>query len=181
MSKLSFTKLGLTENKTVKLIPITTKNGEEIIEVKQYLPYQTKMEIMGNVINNCRDENGYNFHNLGKVKFYTDLNVIYYYTNLTFTEKQKEDEGKLYDLLLGNGIIDKILAVIPEYEKNILYNITEQQLQTIEKYANSARAIVKALTAEEENANPEILKQLQDQIKDPESLTLIKEILNKLD
>jgi hypothetical protein len=48
------------------------------------------------------------------------LEVIYQYTNLSFTEKQKEDPVKIYDLLEGNGIIDKIVAAIPEIEYNAI-------------------------------------------------------------
>lgn len=44
--KPTFTKLGLKINNTVKTIII----GDQEIEVKQYLPVNNKLEIIGNVI-----------------------------------------------------------------------------------------------------------------------------------
>ena len=37
-----------------------------------------------------------------------ELGNIEYYTNISFTEKQKEDVVKLYDILQSNYVIDKV-------------------------------------------------------------------------
>ncbi|WP_291627863.1 hypothetical protein [Clostridium sp.] len=39
---------------------------------------------------------------------FLELGIIEYYTNISFTEKQKEDVVKLYDILQSNDIIAKI-------------------------------------------------------------------------
>ena len=36
--------------------------------------------------------------------------MVYAYTNLNFTEKQKEDPFKLYDLLVGSGVIRAVVS-----------------------------------------------------------------------
>ena len=77
MSKISFTKLGLTKNQEVKQI---TWN-DQTIEIKQYLSIQDKMNLISAVLNNCQDEN--NFINEGKLQLYFDLEVIFRYTNIT--------------------------------------------------------------------------------------------------
>jgi hypothetical protein len=94
MAKVTFSSLGLKLNQEVKIITIKEKN----IEVKQYLPIQNKLEIVANVINNSQDDN--NFKNIGKVELFAALEIINQYTNITFTEKQKEEPWKIYDILI---------------------------------------------------------------------------------
>ena len=61
MAKISFTKLGLKPNNKVKTLEI----GELIIEVKQYLPVEKKLELITNVLELSHDSN--NFSNPIKV------------------------------------------------------------------------------------------------------------------
>ena len=110
MAKLSFTKLGLKPNNEV----VNIVHGDLTIEVKQYLPIEEKLEIITNVLELSHDQN--NFSNPIKVKVYTALEVIGKYTNISFTDKQKENPTKLYDLLNGNGLIEKIIGAIPQAE-----------------------------------------------------------------
>ena len=62
--KPTFSKLGIKINTNVNTAII---NGQEI-EVKQYLPVQQKLELIGNAINNAMDEN--NFNNIIKFKVF---------------------------------------------------------------------------------------------------------------
>ena len=84
MAKVSLTKLGLKVNQEIKTIEF----NEQIIEIKQYLPVNDKLELISNVINLAHDEN--NFSNPVKVSVFTTLEIMYAYTNINFTEKQKE-------------------------------------------------------------------------------------------
>jgi hypothetical protein len=81
MAKLSFTKLGLAQNKAVK----TINYNEQVIEIKQYLPVNDKLELISNVINLSADDN--NFANPVKVSVFAVLQIIETYTNISFTEK----------------------------------------------------------------------------------------------
>ena len=56
------------------------------------------------------------------------------YTNLSFTEKQKEDYAKLYDLFEENGIIDLIIAEIPEREYNYIIDGVNETADAVYKY-----------------------------------------------
>ena len=85
--------------------------NEQDIEVKQYLPISEKLTLISNVLNNAHDEN--NFSNPVKVNLFTALEIMYAYTNINFTDKQKEDPVKLYDLLSGSKLYDKIIENIP--------------------------------------------------------------------
>jgi len=41
---------------------------------------------------------------------YFNLYIVYFYTNLNFTDKQKEDPAKLYDQMESNGLITEVIA-----------------------------------------------------------------------
>ena len=66
---------------------------------------------------------------------YFHLYLVYLYTNINFTDKQKEDESKLFDVLLTNGIIEGVITTMPEAEYNMLVNLLNQlgEFQTIER------------------------------------------------
>ena len=113
MAKISFAKLGLAKNTGVA----TVCYNEQMIEVKQYLSVNDKLELISNVINCASDGN---FQNPVKVNVFTMLEILYFYTNINFTDKQKEDPCKLYDLVSGTGFLDKILEVIPDSELECL-------------------------------------------------------------
>ena len=106
MAKVSLTKLGLKVNQDVKIVDF----NEQDIEVKQYLPVNEKLELISNVINLSHDDN--NFANPVKISIFTTLEIMYAYTNINFTEKQKEDPSKLYDMLISSGLVKLTFAII---------------------------------------------------------------------
>ena len=88
MSRVPFTKLGLKKKEEIKNITI----NDQVIEVKQYLPISDKINIITNVIENSADDN--NFANPVKVEVFANLEIMYAYTNISFTDKQKGDPTK---------------------------------------------------------------------------------------
>ena len=105
MANIAFTKLGLKKNQEIKTIVINEQN----IEVKQYLPMNDKLSLMGKVLTDSQDDN--NFANPIKLEIFTNLYLIKFYTNITLTEKQWEDIPKLYDLLESNRVFDLIREI----------------------------------------------------------------------
>jgi len=69
------------------------------------------MELIAAVLNQCQDDN--NFINEAKIALFMNLEMVFRYSNISFTEKQKEDPAKLYDLLAGSGFFDDFFAVLP--------------------------------------------------------------------
>lgn len=173
MAKMPFSKLGL---KKVDEIQTITINGLEV-EVKQYLPVAEKLELIANVLNNSADDN--NFANPVKTYVLSHLEIIYAYTNLSFTDKQKEDPAKLYDILETNRVIDSIILAIPssEYE-NLIEDITST-IDAYYKYKNSALGILEAATTDYKNLDLEA-SDIQKKIADPDNLTLLKDVVTKL-
>ena len=94
MAKIAFTKLGLKKKDEVKTVNI----NNNVIEVKQYLPINDKLALISRVINLSHDSSN-NFANPVQIEVIGTIEIIMAYTNLSFTEKQKEDYAKLYDLL----------------------------------------------------------------------------------
>lgn len=173
MAKLSFTKLGLKPNNEIKTIEF----NEQIIEVKQYLPTDKKLEIITNVLELSHDQN--NFSNPVKVQVYTILEIIDKYTNISFTEKQKEDVLKLYDLLNSNGLIIEIINTIPEAEHKELVRGIYDTIESVYKYQNSILGILESISQDYSNLNFDA-SEIQKKLADPQNMELLKGIMTKL-
>lgn len=173
MSRVPFSKLNL---KKIDKVQVVTINGLEI-EVKQYLPVAEKLELIANVLNNSADDN--NFANPVKTYVLSHLEIIYAYTNLSFTDKQKEDPAKLYDILDTNGIIDSIILAIPPSEYDNLIEDITSTIDAYYKYKNSALGILEAATTDYKNLDLEA-SDIQKKIADPDNLTLLKDVITKL-
>lgn len=173
MAKVPFSKLNL---KKIDKVQVVTINGLEI-EVKQYLPVAEKLELIANVLNNSADDN--NFANPVKTYVLSHLEIIYAYTNLSFTDKQKEDPAKLYDILDTNGIIDSIILAIPPSEYDNLIEDITSTINAYYKYKNSALGILEAATTDYKNLDLEA-SDIQKKIADPDNLTLLKDVITRL-
>lgn len=173
MSKISFTKLKLTKKNEVQ----TLKYNDEIIEVKQYLPIQDKLALISRVINYAADE--YNFANCVKLDLFLSLEIMYCYTNINFTEKQKEDPTKLYDLLEENGLIDAVIGLIPHAEYSTLYDGVLEISKNIYAYQTSVLGILDTISRDYDNLkldSEDIVKELTN----PDQLSLVKKVIDKL-
>ena len=173
MAKLAFTKLGLKPNNEIQYIEF---NGQTI-EVKQYLPTDKKLDIITNVLELSHDSN--NFSNPVKVGVYTALEVIDKYTNISFTDKQKEDVLKLYDLLNGSGVIAAVVNAIPETEYNELLAGIADTIDSVYKFQNSVLGILDTITQDYSNLNLDATE-IQKKLADPENMQLLKGIMTKL-
>ena len=172
-TKPTFAKLKLARNNSVKVV---TFNGIEV-EVKQYLPINEKLQLISNVINAAADEN--NFSNPIKEDLFGTLEIIYAYTNLGFTEKQKEDPAKLYDDMISSGFADAIIKEIPSEEDNAIVNGINECTKAIYTYRNSLLGILEATVADYGNLELDATD-LQSKMADPNNMALLKDVLTKL-
>ena len=172
MSKVSFNKLKLTLNNITK----TFNWNENIIEVKQYLPVNEKLDLIENTLKNSIDENG--FINPAKQEIFFYLELVYHYTNVTFTETQKEKPDKLFDLLNYTKFIDKAVALIPEDEFHELFSFSERVGKYFEKSLTSLSSIFNNFNAKSAVQIPQI-KEFLDSIN-KEDLDTVKQVVTKL-
>lgn len=173
MAKLAFSKLGLKINQETTIIHI----DEYDIEIKNYLPINDKLELITNVINNSIDE--HNYMNPVKVDMFTELEIVEKYTNLTFTDKQKEDIEKLYDLLKGNGIILKVCNAIPTEEIMELRDAIRRSVNSVYTYRNSVLGILETISTDYSNLDFNATE-IQKKLADPQNMELLKSVLTKL-
>jgi len=173
MAKVAFSKLKLSKKDDVKTV---TVNDIEI-EVKQYLPIEDKIDVVTNVLTSSIDTN--NFANPMKVELFTTLEIIYAYTNLTFTDKQREDVTKLYDLLEANDVVNTIVSAIPESEYYTMIDFVGTTIESYHRYKNSALGIFDSISNDYSQMKLDT-EELQQNISNPENLTLLKDVMDKL-
>lgn len=174
MAKTAFSKLGLTKNQNIK----TIKFNEQEIEVKQYLPVNEKLTLISNIINSSLAEDS-NFFNPVKMGVFTTLEILYAYTNLSFTEKQKEDPSKLYDLVIANGLVKEVINAIPIREYTDITSGINSSVGAVYNYRNSIMGILEAISQDYSNLNFDA-SEIQKKLADPDNLALLKSIMTKL-
>lgn len=136
------------------------------------------MDIAQSVIQQVIDFNN-EFLNEFAFHMYMDLAIVFNYTNLSFTDKQKEDLYKLYDLLVGSGFIKELKKQVDCNQTDDLEVYTYETLNGYYKYRNSIYGIMDVMNQNYSNLNLDI-NELQDKISNPESLSLVKDILTKM-
>ena len=173
MAKIPFSKLGVKTDNEIILLPW----GEYNIEVKKYLPMGDKADMISRIINSSADDNG--FYNPLQVKVFLTLETIYTYTNLTFTDRQKENVLKLYDSILSSGLFEKVIALIPEDEWEDLQNSVWHTISNLYEYKTSILGILDAVKANYSDMNLNA-EDIQSKLADPKNLELLRNVLNQL-
>ena len=113
MAKITYASLKLKTNTDITTVDY---NGTKI-EIQKYLPVAEKYDLISVTLQKALEDAVYNPL---KVDMFFHLHLVYMYTNITFTDKQREDETKLYDTLYSNGLIDFVLENIDELEYETL-------------------------------------------------------------
>ena len=173
MAKVAFSKLGLKLHDEIVTIEF---NGQSI-EIVQYLPVNEKLDLIAEVINKSADDN--NFANPLKIDVYATIGIIEYYSNITFTEKQKENITKLYDMVISGGLYEAIVTAIPGNEINALFVALHETIEAVYKYRNSVLGLLDAISADYSNLNFDAAA-IQQKLADPNNMALIKDVLTKL-
>ena len=138
MAKQSFASMKLKINDKVNEFDF---NGFKI-EVQQYLPIEDKIDLVQVALQRAEEDGIYNE---ALLDVFFNLNIIYLYTNISFTDKQKEDEFKLYDLMQCNGLIPQVIANMQEDEYNMLLDYMERIRKDRLKYKQTAAAVIQSL------------------------------------
>lgn len=178
MAKVPFSKLQAKVDGGATKIFYYNLAGEEIYyEVKHYLPFAEKLELVSRIINNSVDDNG--FYNPMRVKLYMVLEITFAYTNLSFTEKMKEDPFKLYDILVSTGIFTDIIDVIREKDWSEIQENVWSTIKNIYDYKNSVMGILESVKEDYSTLDLDATN-IQQKLADPENMELLKNVLAKL-
>ena len=178
MAKVPFSKLQASVNNKEIQVAYANKTGEEIkYDVKYYLPFKEKIELVSRIINQSLDDNG--FYNPMRVKLFLTLETVYAYTNLNFTDKMKEDPFKLYDILISTGIFKNIINVISPEDWEEIVNSVWETIDNIYQYRNSAMGIMEAISTDYSALEMDA-KNISDSLSNKENLQLLREVLTKM-
>lgn len=173
--KIGLTKLGLKKN--INLIPLEW--GDQIIQIKEYLPVEDKIGVIERIVNQSLDDN--NFANPARIMINTVLEVIFAYTtNINFTDKQKEDRLGLYDLLVSSGLWGQIKDNLEKTgELKVIIDTSRAVIDEIYKYKNSALGILQAVSEDYSNLDLDATK-IQEKIGNKENVEFLKNVMDKM-
>ena len=115
------------------------KIKDKEIAVLQYLPISDKIDLIQIALQKS-EENG--IYNEMKLDVYFNLYIIYMYTDLEFTDEEKEDEFKLYDELQSNDIIVSVIGAMDDAEYDCLIDYLKIMKVANNRYRGSAAALI---------------------------------------
>lgn len=134
--KVSYANMKLKTNTSVNTFDFC----EQKIEVLKYLPAQDKYDLLMITLQKSLEGNVYNAF---KLNLYFELNLVYMYTNISFTDKQREDEFKLYDTLKSNGFFELFYSAMESSEYEDLF---KQMTDMVEAFEKDRRTIAGVIT-----------------------------------
>ena len=138
MAKISFASMKLKTDISTKEVEF----ADIKFNILNYLPMRDKIDLIQIALQKSESEGVYNELLLD---VYFHLNLIYLYTDLNFTEKQREDELKLFDVIKSSGLLDVILKNINEEEYEYLVEKTAEIKNEILEYGNSAGSVIRSI------------------------------------
>ncbi len=178
MAKVPFSKLqAKVDGGVTKIFYYNLAKEEVYYEVKHYLPFEEKLALVERIVNQSVDDNG--FYNPMRVKLFMTLEIAYAYTNLSFTEKMKEDPFKLYDILVSTSIFADIVKEISENDWKEIQENVWATIQNIYDYRNSAMGILSFIASDYSAVEMDASK-VQEMLSNPENLELLKQVVTKL-
>ena len=173
MAKIAYTKLTPIK----KIEPITIKINDIDVTVVQYLPIDEKTNLISDTLNNVIDLTGQ--YNPVRFNVWFKIMILKYYTNISITDKLLENISKLYDAFEQNDVINQVIAAIPEKEYSEIYSAAEDCAYNIVQYNTSLLGMVQAINTDYQLTKTDI-DQTVEKIQNPENLTLVKDILEKI-
>jgi hypothetical protein len=107
------------------------------------------------------------------------LEIIFAYTNIKFTDKQKEDPMKLYDSFYSSGLAEKIFELIPSSELKWFDKHTRISIDKIYEYRNSVYGILDALRTDYSDLNLDV-EALRTALADDKNVEFLKDVMDKM-
>lgn len=133
-----FSDLHFKVDKTTKSFQITLAD-DTIVNVLQYLPVEDKHDLIYLTLQNSL-ENG--VYNRVKMNMYFNLYLAYLYTDIEFSQEEKDDPARLYDTLESNGIMETIRKHINPNELSILNEWLFDTMEVKMKYDNTIASVI---------------------------------------
>jgi hypothetical protein len=168
---MKYTDLNLHINEETKTIEF----NNDFVIIKQYLPVEQKLELIGKAMNYAHDSN--NFSNTIKGNVCLDIMIIDYYTDIEFDEEMEIDV--VYDELSSKGLLDQIKNEIPCKELDFISYGFCSIVDNYYKYRNSVLGILDIMKTDYSDLEFSI-ENLQEKLANGENIDLLKKILTDL-
>ncbi len=166
-----------------KLVPL--KKSEEImvtingtdVSIKQYLTITEKADLLQWVTQFVFDDQG--FASPLRKDLYTDMGILKYYTNISFTDKAWTELTKTYDQLSLNGVIQSVKNAIPAEELEYIENLVQATIDQVITYNTSLLGILNNVKRDYDNTTLDAEK-IAALMQDEKSFALVKDVLDKI-
>ena len=132
---MNFNELELKINDKVRTLNFKNKD----IKVKQYLPIQDKLNLIQIALQQSLDEGVYND---GLLTAYFHTYVVMFYTDLEFTEEEKQDVLTLFNLMDSENLIGSVIELIPQSEFGDLLEMLNNQQKNNMIFKQSAAYVI---------------------------------------
>ena len=180
-NKLNFTDFNLNVN--TETVPVEW--NDHTIEIKKYLPIQEKLDLITRIVNYSLDDN--NFANPMRKKIFFTLEMIYAYTNIEFTDEEKDAFLDTYDKVISSGLWDTVIRGLDSeederYDENDYWqirNTVNAVINEIYQYKNSALGILQAISEDYKNLDLDASK-IEEKISNKENLEFLHNVMEKL-
>jgi len=168
----------------VPLIKTIDFNGLEI-EIKQYLPLQQKINLVGTIVESTINrDNGLHIIDNNALELAFRVLLVKEYTNLTLPK----DYMEAYDMLVSSGLYYKIYENIPEYERRDLRMALNNHIESMRdeyEQKNTIQYIIKdglnklIEKIPDEEGMKEFIKNASNELNNmnPENLKFVQEFL----
>lgn len=132
---MNFSELELKINDKVRTLKFKNKD----IKVKQYLPIQDKLNLVQIALQQSLDEGIYND---GLLTAYFHTYVVMFYTDLEFTDEEKQDVLTLFNLMDSENLIGSVIELIPQSEFGDLLEMLNNQQKNNMIFKQSAAYVI---------------------------------------
>ena len=170
MAKITFTKLNLSKEIPESKVTI---NDNEVV-VKNFLSAKEQEQFVHQVVNSVIKDEENNFYNPLKFEIYFKVAVVEFYTNISFSDKQKgENIFSTYDALTNSEAYAKITE-----KCSSIFSLRDLCLDTLDNYykhRNSLLGIMESIGANYDNTKFDITNLIGD-LRNTENFELLREI-----
>ena len=149
-----------------QLKTIMTNFYDKEVEIFLYLPTYSKIKIIQEVLDKSIEQGEY-FNQL-KLDIYFNIALVKYYAGITFTDEELEDIGGTYDILVGSGLLDHVLQVIPEEEYNLLYKALNDTAKDVFTFNNSVMGVFRIIQQQSQNLSENLMLAQNKDSESPE-------------
>lgn len=129
--------------------------NDKKVNIKQYLPINDKINLVQIALQQSLEDGVYN-EGLLTAYFYTY--IVMFYSDIEFSDEQKQDIPSVYDVIETNDIITKVCDAIPKVEFDDLLDLLQDQKKNNTEFKQSTAYLIGQFI----NALPEQMEKVSE-------------------